>query len=169
MVVTVTPSTNFTVPVTYRENISYDCMVAPGARPEWTVNSTFQFIDRDDTVTSQIADNNIFIEIISPVITRLVITPEARDARLQDESMNTIECKCRGVFELDGEEITTVAVFVTIYSELCVAHISVHYSVCTYVRQYVTHCRVTVYSLSPPHNNLESCFTFQIALRPQAT
>ena len=155
MTVSVTPRTNFTVPVTYHENISYDCMVAPGARPEWAVNSTFQFIDRDDTITSQ----NIFIEIISPVVTRLVITPEARDARLQDESISTIEYKCRGVFELDREETTAVVVSVTSYSELCIAHISVHYNVCTYyVREYVTHCTVTVYGFISTSYNLESRF-----------
>ena len=123
--VTVTPMSNFTVPVTYRKNINYDCMVAPGARPEWVIDKN-TLLNPNDMITSQIVGNGIFIEIISPVVTRLVITPEARDARLQDESINTIECKCRGVFKLDQEETTTVAVsvLVTIYSELHTAHIS---------------------------------------------
>ena len=166
MTATVSPRTNLTVPVTHRENISYDCMVAPGARPEWAINNAFQFIHPDDTNTSQTVSSGIFIEIISPVVTRLVITPEARDARLGGESMNTIECKCRGIFEPDQEEATTVAVSVTTYSELHSSYLSALH---TYVRELnytcSSPCVVTVFAMY----NCKSHFIFQIARRLQAT
>ena len=114
----VTPLTDITVPVTNGSNITYDCTVPPDAQPEWAVD-TFQLVNPDDMIARQFADTGIYIEILSRGVTRLIITPEGRDARLMRKSTNTIECKCTGIRSDDLEKGgTSVPVSVTTYSEL---------------------------------------------------
>ena len=114
----VTPQTDITVAVTDPGNITYVCTVPTDAQPEWAVD-TFQLVNPEDMIARQFAATGIYIEIVSPGVTRLVITPEGRDTRLMQKSMNTIVCRCTGIRSRDLEKgDTAITVSVTTYSEL---------------------------------------------------
>ena len=111
----VSPQTNYTKPASFSNNITYDCSVTPGNQPAWIINS-FQLIHPTDGIVVEFAATGIFIEILSPNTTRLIISAEGRNTRLGEDSSNILECQCTGFRDLNRGEVTWT-VSITSYSK----------------------------------------------------
>ena len=114
----VTPPTDYTLPITSDVNVTYDCAVDEGSQPEWTVDS-FQIPSPDDSIALQFAQIGIFIEVLAPNMTRLIITPAGRMTLLRNAgiTLKNIVNTCRGILNDLERGKQSVTVSVTVYGK----------------------------------------------------